>query len=145
MKKIENYVPEIVENKSTVYFKMLVEVKKCHLCKKFMMPKANSQFNGGVFPNYIHINQDAQMKMAGFVYSTRIEVDGECICEECKNAGKVDILCAMCEQRKPSDKQQESFGYPPEYLCKDCYETVPAKKWEDKVDELQQSHRYDFE
>ena len=138
---MENYTPKIVENTHVVYLEMVVEAKKCHLCKKIMLPKTDR----GVFPNYIHMNQDAQMGRAGFVYSTNTEVDGECICIECKDAGKVDILCALCNERKPSDKEQESFGYPPEYLCKDCYETKPAKVWEEKCDELRDSHRYDFE
>ena len=138
---MENYTPKIVENTHVVYLEMVIEAKKCHLCKKIMLPKTGR----GVFPNYIHMNQDAQMKRAGFVYSTNTEVDGECICIECKDAGKVYILCALCNERKPSDKEQESFGYPPEYLCKDCYETKPAKIWEEKCDELRDSHRYDFE
>jgi len=138
---MENYVPKIVENTHVVYLEMVVEATKCHLCKKIMLPKTNR----GVFPNYMHMNQEAQMKRAGFVYSTNTEVDGKPICIECKDAGKVDILCAMCKERKPCDKEKDSFGYPPEYLCVDCYETVPAKKWDDKVDDLNASHRYDFE
>jgi len=139
--KTEEYVPKIIKNDNWVYLEMVIEATKCHCCEKIMLPRAKR----GIFPNYMHINQDAQMKRAGFVYSTFTEVDGKPICIECKEAGKIDILCAMCNERKPSNKEQESFGYPPEYLCKDCYETVPAKQWNEKADELNNNHRYDFE
>ena len=138
---MENYVPKIVENTHVVYLEMVVEATKCHLCKKIMLPKTNR----GVFPNYIHMNQEAQMKAAGLVYSTNTLVDNEPICLECEQGGKADFLCAMCEERKISDKKQKQFGDPAEFLCKDCYETKPAKVWDEKVDELQEAHRYDFE
>jgi len=139
--RIEDYKPKIIKNDHAVYLEMLIEANKCHTCEKIMLPKIPR----GLFPNYRHVNQDAQMKVSGLVYSTYTEVDGRRICEECKNSGKISILCALCNERKPSDKEQESFGYPAEYLCKDCYETVTAKVWEDKCEDLSSSHRYDFE
>lgn len=138
---MENYTPKIIENTHVVYLEMVIEATKCYLCKKIMLPKKS----GRIFPKYMNMDQDAQMKRAGFVYSTNIEVDGKRICVECKNAGKADIQCVLCNEKKPSDKVQQSFGYPPEYLCKDCYETKPAKIWEEKCDKLLEDHLYDLD
>lgn len=75
---------------------------------------------------------------------TNTLVDDEPICIECEQAGKSDFLCALCKERKRSNKKQESFGDPSEFLCTDCYETKPAKIWDEKVDELVEAHRYDY-
>ena len=136
---MENYTPKIHENGR--YVEMLIEAKKCKCCEKIMVTKLGYH---SIFPKYMRINQEAQMKAAEFVYSTSTLVDDEPICLECEQAGKADFLCAMCDERKTTDKKQESFGDPAEFLCKDCYETKPAKVWDEKVDELQDAHRYDF-
>src|SRR3990167_5573450 len=137
---MENYTPKVHENGR--YVEMLIEAKKCSCCEKIMVDKIGYH---SIFPKYLRINQEAQMKAAGFVYSTSTLVDDEPICLECEQAGKADFLCAMCDERKTTDKKHESFGDPAEFLCKDCYETKPAKVWDEKVDELQDAHRYDFE
>lgn len=136
---MEKYTPKIHEDGR--YVEMLLEAKKCQCCKKLMIKKDS----GRLFPMYLRINQNEQMKAAGLVYETSTIVDDEPICIECEKSGKASFLCALCEERKPSDKKKESFGDPAEFLCKDCYETVPAKKWDEKVDELQEFHRWDFE
>jgi hypothetical protein len=120
---------------------MLLAAKKCKCCQKVMIEKETKN----LFPNFYAINQKAQMKAAGLVYMTATLVDDEPICIECEESGKASFLCELCDERKTTDKKQESFGDPAEFLCKDCYESVPAKKWHEKVDELQESHRWDFE
>jgi len=137
---MENYTPKVHENGR--YVEMLIEAKKCECCEKIMVAKLSYY---SIFPKYVRINQEAQMKAADFVYSTSTLVDDEPICLECEQAGKADFLCAMCDERKTTDKKEKSFGDPAEFLCKDCYETKPAKVWDEKVDELQDAHRYDFE
>jgi hypothetical protein len=137
---MENYTPKVQENGK--YIEMLIEAKKCKCCKKIMIDKLGCY---SIFPKYIKINQEAQMKAAGFVYSTTTLVDDEPICIECEQEGKADFLCELCEERKSSDKKQQSFGDPAEFLCKDCYETKPAKVWYEKCEELIEEHKYDFE
>ena len=136
---MENYTPKVHENGS--YVEMLIEARKCKCCEKIMVAKLGYH---SIFPKNMRINQEAQMKAAGLVYSTSTLVDDEPICLECEQAGKADFVCAMCNERKTTDKKQESFGEPAEFLCKDCYETKPAKVWYEKVDELKDAHRYDF-
>lgn len=136
---MEKYIPKIHEGGR--YVEMLLEAKKCKCCNKVMITKETNN----LFPMYYAINQEAQMKAAGLVYITSTLVDDEPICIECEQSGKASFLCALCEERKTTDKKQESFGDPAEFLCKDCYESVPAKKWDEKVDELRESHYWDFE
>ena len=108
-----------------------------------MIEKAsNNMFNHYL---YTDNSQESQMRRAGLVFKTDIQVDGYLICDECVKAGKADFLCALCNTRKSTDKIQESIGDPPEHLCKDCYNTVTAKVWEKKYTELLKSHTYDYE
>lgn len=138
---MNEYTPKIIEDANIVYIEMLIEGKRCHTCKKVMIHKCAR----GVFPNYLRINQAAQMESAGMVYNSYTEVDGKKICIECKESDKADFKCSLCEQRYPTSEIQEQFGDPPEYLCKSCYATVPAKTWEESCEKLLNEHRYDFE
>jgi len=71
--------------------------------------------------------------------------DNGLICTECKAAGVASFFCALCNKKQPSSKEQKTFGDPPEKLCRDCYESVPANIWEAKCVSLYNEHRYDFE
>lgn len=144
---MEKYTPKIhpMRGKGR-YIEFLLEGRECHLCNAIMLKKTKPEHSyDGLFPNYVRINQEAQMKAAGITFQSSVKVDDEPICKECAEAGKADFLCAMCEQRKPTSKINESYGDPAEYLCKDCYETVPAKVWDEKLDQLSEAHRYDFD
>jgi len=59
--------------------------------------------------------------------------------------GKASFVCTLCNERRTSDQVQERFGDPPEFLCKICYSSVSALKWDQKNKELNEAHRYDFE
>lgn len=136
---MEDYIPKVISNKPT-YIQMVVEGNVCGICDKTMLPRFGY---GVIFPKWLKIDQDAQMRSAGFVYTSNVLVDDHPICEECEAAGKADFLCALCNQRKSSDKKQEQFGDPAEFLCFDCYNTVPAAVWHKKCDELIKEHQYD--
>jgi hypothetical protein len=142
MDEIENYRPEIIDESGNVtYVKVLIQVQRCPLCNKYMVETSRY----GPFPDWFPMSLKEQMKRAGFVERSDIRVDASRICVPCAEAGKADFLCALCKQRKPSSKKKDSFGDPPEYLCTDCYETIPAAKWEQEVERLQDEHEYDFE
>jgi tRNA(Ile2) C34 agmatinyltransferase TiaS len=110
---MEEYTPKIIEKN---YVEMLIEGEKCKTCDRLMLPNIKR----GLFPNYLRINQDAQMKRAGMVYLSSTQVDGKTICKECESAGKADFLCALCNNRYPSSEVKESIGWPAEFLCKNC-------------------------
>lgn len=140
---MENYTPKI--HKDGRYVEMIIQAEKCPICKKVMIKKVKEYTLDNLFPVNWQMNQEAQAKRAGIVFKSTTKVDDENICEECEKAGKADFLCALCNERKSTDKIQKSIGDAPEFLCKDCYDTVPAKIWGDKLNELQEAHRYDYE
>jgi hypothetical protein len=138
--EIDEFIPKKIEG--TNYALMLVQTSICPICGKTMIKAEKER---GLFPSYIRHDQETQMKRAGFVFRGNTLVDDESICTECEKAGKANFLCQLCNERKPTNKQQESFGWPSVFLCSDCYETVSAKAWEEKCDKLREEHRYDFE
>jgi hypothetical protein len=86
------------------------------------------------------------MEARGIIFnSDATDINNHEMCEMCKSEGKAQFKCVLCNGIKPSSEQKESFGYPAEYLCTDCYNSVPAAAWDKKVDELEEEHRYDFE
>jgi len=139
MNELDNYTPEVIDG----YGKVLVELEKCPLCGKYMVDAKGAKY--GLFPKYININIDKQMERAGWVLRSCTKVDDKNICSECTEAGKADFLCTLCKQRKPTDKIKEEIGDPTEYICTDCYETMPAKEWDEKICKIREIHRYDFE
>lgn len=140
---MENYTPKIHEDGR--YVEMIIQAKKCPICGKVMIKKVKEYMLDKIFPAYWQMNQVSQAKRAGIVFKSTTKVDDENICEECEKSGKADFLCALCNERKSTDKIQESIGDAPEFLCKDCYDTVPAKIWDDKLEELEEAHKYDYE
>lgn len=129
----------------TIYVSVLIEAKQCHICKNVMVRKGTAYFNGGHFPNWRDMTLEKQVEAADLRIESRAIVDGHYICQTCCDEGKADFLCALCNIRRPSTEIKQSFGEPAEYLCGTCYNTVPAKIWEEKSDTLTQLHQYDFE
>ena len=137
---MENYTPKLHENGR--YVEILLETNECPCCKKRMLKELPYDSN---FPHYHKINQKSQMESIGLVSKSNVMVDNTYICVECRDAGKVNFLCELCGERKASNKEKISIGYPPVFLCSDCYETVSAKVWDNKIEELNNEHQYDFE
>jgi hypothetical protein len=137
------YTPQVIDGK---YVLFAAQGRECPICKKIMIKKLQRYyFENSFFPAWVEMNQDAQMKRAGLVYVGGAKVDDEYICEECEKAGKADFKCELCGERHPTSEIQERFGDPADFLCKSCYETTTAKVWEEKCDELQEEHKYDYE
>ena len=137
--KVEEYVPKIYGDR---YVEMLLEGTKCFSCGKMMLRKPHNDN----FPIYIHANQKSQMKRAGLVFISHSKIEEHPICIECEKEGKASFKCSLCNTEKPSNKLKESFGIiATDYLCIDCYESVSAKVWEEKNEEFQEVHKYDYE
>ena len=124
---------------------MMFDTDICPICNKHMIKQWPKNYDNPYFPNYIEMTQQAQAERAGVVFRSNVTVDEHYICVECAEAGKADFLCVLCNERKSTDKIQERYGDPPDFLCKDCYKTVSAEVWETKCDELREEHRYDFD
>jgi hypothetical protein len=139
----ENYTPQIiVKGGNRVYIQMLLEGEKCHICKKVMIKKSN--FYGGIFPKFCAINQEAQAKRSDLVYFSNTKVDDKYICNECESSGKATFICTLCDEHLPTSKIKLGIGTDDiDYLCTDCFSTVPAKIWHEKIEELEEDHRFD--
>ena len=125
---------------------MLLAVRKCPICHKYMMEKIKeSDYNNKIFPIFYDLTQTAQIKNAGVVYQSNFKIDNENICIECAESGKASFECALCGERKSSSLQKEAIGDPAEFLCIDCYNNKSAAIWENKVHKLYEKHRYDYE
>lgn len=135
---MENYTPKIHKHGQV---EMLIQGEECYLCKRVMIPKDDCD----LFPRYFKVSQEAQMKNAGIVFKSIVKVDDMSICQVCADEGKADFFCALCKDRKSTDKIEKSIGDPPEFLCKDCYNTTTAKIWDNALKELEMKHRYDYE
>lgn len=126
-------------------YRFTVESTKCVVCRNEMVHAPSTRnWRKTTFPSYIGNNFEAQAKKAGLELSSDIKVDREYICNKCENEGKADFLCSLCGQRHSVSKVKEQIGDPPEFLCLQCYTTVPAKEWDDKITSLNNEHRYDF-
>lgn len=134
--KEENYIPKMFNDR---YVEMLIECRECPSCKRKMIRKAPE----GVFPMYRATSQESQAVRANIGFISQSKIDDDHICTQCEKDGKASFTCHLCYEVRPTSDIQQSFGDGDEYLCKHCYETVPAKKWESVVKELYESHRYD--
>lgn len=141
---VDEYVPKIYDKGSFPKIQVLLKTMLCGICKTPMLPDMHK-----FFPIDRWNNQKEQMIRGGIKEQSSVhDCNGKPICIDCKESGKIEFTCRMCEQKKPSSKIQESFGYSEgdiDYLCTDCYETCPAKIWDEKVEELNSEHKYDYE
>lgn len=134
---MEKQEPKIYNGR---YVEMLIPFVKCASCGKMMFKKDKSN----VFCKNRHYKQESQLEIIDGVFESDVPNDKGPICECCKEAGLATFVCDICGQELPTDKIQESFGYPSEeFLCKYCYESVSAKVWEEKCNELQESYKWD--
>lgn len=138
----DHFMPQkITEN----LYRFTVESTKCVVCLNNMVHAPTNYHIRPTFPRYIGNNFEAQAKKAGLELGSDIKVDGRYICKKCENEGKADFLCSLCNERHSVSKVEEQIGDPPEFLCLQCYETVPAKEWADKITSLNDDHQYDFD
>jgi len=140
----DEYTPIISGSRT----KLEVLISTCGLCNKKMLNITPKQvgYLRGLFPYYYRDNLRSQLERANIVFRGDVkDKHDHYICEECDKAGKSTFICALCEEERSSELKQERFGDPPEFMCKVCYETAPAKVWDKRQSELYHSHRYDFE
>jgi hypothetical protein len=123
---------------------LTAECKYCPICKKKMLPRILSKYyNESPFPLGFY---ESQLKSVGIVLRSDMKLNDNYICIECSESGKAAFDCYLCKGRKSSEKKQESFGIDPtDYLCKDCYNSVPAAQWDKICGELHKDHQYDYE
>jgi hypothetical protein len=141
----KDFVPQLVQKQrdGMAYFSMLVEARKCPTCEKWMVQKVDKHrtYIHPVFPHWLAVDQDAQVKRAGLHYASDSQIDEEYICQVCADDGKGGFTCRICEQVRTSDQEQTSYGE--DKLCTVCYASTPAKEWDAKTKALYDAHKYD--
>lgn len=133
----EDENPEVVE---PYYVRVLLEPRRCLECTLPILPDV-----GTSDPNSGKLSLRAQWTRAGWPQSA-VFVASRCgyVCSGCADKRGITWQCALCEQDRTGDPQEEVGGDPPENLCTPCHETVPAKLWDDAKKRLAEKHRYDF-
>jgi len=141
LKENVKYTPKIIDGK---YVLFAASTQKCGICEKLMIRRINNSnyFEKDFFPGWVEMNQDAQMKRGGLVYVGNTKTHNGLMCQGCEKDGKGEFRCELCFEMKPTNKIEERFGDPTDFLCTDCYESAPAKIWDEKVDELESEHQY---
>ena len=145
------YTPEIVNVGHDNLALIGIQVDQCPICKKQMIKtdikqlvKLQSNWGGALKDAGNTI--EAQCKRADLMikscYNSKYN---EPICKECESSGKRTFICCHCKTERRSHLIQEIYGDPPDYLCKICYETIPAKTWNDLDKQLTAEHQYDWE
>ncbi len=129
------YIPQIVEERGgDVYATFVLHLRRCGACRKPMLA-------GKLTPDVIE-----QLQRAGFGREgSTLDEDDRHVCIECEQADRVMFVCVLCGEKRPSSQSQWHCGDPAEHLCRHCYETVSAQIWEQKVDQIEECHRYDFD
>jgi hypothetical protein len=117
-----------------------LRTKKCPSCGVDMMVKANY----GVFPIGCKHDQIAQMSERDVKFISKSKIGEDLICVQCESEGKAAFTCALCGKMKSSDKIKETIGDPADHLCEDCYSTVSALVWDQKIENLNRQHQWDF-
>jgi hypothetical protein len=122
-----------------------VLLHKCSTCGRWMLNKSAERANNVFATEYFELLKE-YLALADWRLSSDVTVgDGRVICEQCASENKGSFACALCGEVRESSQKERSVGDPPEFLCRVCYETKPAKLWDEKYKELLEAHRYDFE
>lgn len=103
-------------------------LEECALCGVLMMPKRSA--SAEIFKGTVTLED--QMKANGWVFEGS-DLPGtdhdDTVCERCTKAGKITFTCFICKQERTSDLLHEDQYGEPE--CTVCYETMPAKAWDE--------------
>lgn len=137
----ENFTPEVHFIPSGYgYATFVLSIRKCPLCNSPMMKKWR-------MPETIYYKLDlkSQMERAGIKFISSSRVNNEHICDECSGKGLSSFTCYICNKTQSSTEIHESYGDPSDYVCKSCYNSIPASKWDKVIDELEKAHQYDFD
>lgn len=132
-----------------VLVEMLLRLPVCVVCEKPMINrqalKRFGMYDGSVWPTTEGLTLSAQMKAAGIVEDDGDMRDDGYVCRACNAAGKGGYTCVICKNLRSEADTEYSTGSPAEHMCRVCYETVPAKKWTQIMNVLDERHRHDFD
>jgi len=140
------FKPQIIEDKREshgyAFVTFALQIRSCPICDRLMMyPKVR-----GLFPGVAFMQQKDQMKALDIVgVGEAIPGDtwGRHACEICTAEGKVFFECFICKEQRPANERHKDVYH--EAVCNTCYETIPAKQWDEIMDEIDADHKYDYD
>lgn len=134
---MEFKLPMVIECDGNRRIVVSMPLKTCDICKSDMV----STFYGNRSIPY-EISQ--QIKSIGVKFGSQIRNhENREVCSECVE--NITVKCYNCLEVRKVSEIQERFGDPADCLCKYCFETVTAKRWEELCDHLEDEHRYDYD
>lgn len=139
--------PGAPQSQPTPYGLVAVPLENCPICQALMAPPGGAY--ASPFERRHETSYEAQVSRARWEIVANVRtLGGKKICRACAKADKGLFRCDLCEKERPTSQVKERYGdpeYREEYLCTPCFETVTAKVWNEKCDELRESHRYDYD
>lgn len=133
------------------FLAIALPVQDCPVCKRPMLncrawTYANLVSAQSIRGFHAAETIEKQLERAGIQAPSGIEDKNyHQVCLGCRTSDGLQVECALCNEMRPSSQIKESFGDPAEHLCKTCYATVPAQRWEAAVEGLREQHKYDWE
>jgi hypothetical protein len=138
-KILETWTPTVVaEDGRAVYATFMVEGSRCACCKRVMIAGRGTAKQSA--PTYFRANLQAQVERAGWCFLSGSRNGEDPICVDCEHAGSGRFSCSLCGEQREGQPVEWWDG---DALCQHCYETVPAKIWEEKRLALEDKHQYD--
>jgi hypothetical protein len=138
----------ILELPNRVYATVLLELPRCPVCHYPMVHRRSRYPSPDQWPNYYRLDQTAQVKAASWRWRSDMrDGNGQFMCETCAGADKGTFTCFICKQERPTSQLHQTYGdaeVSTDHTCKLCYETLPAKQWDEAEEKLHEKHRYDF-
>lgn len=141
---MKEYTPRLVERcGNSLFATMLVQLQICPGCKNPMIVQKKGW--APPFPSRRDNDFEAQALRAGWGFRSSSKINNDYICQGCEAAGQASFTCALCSKEKASDALKTTIGYDPaDRLCIDCYRSVSAETWIEKIEELEENHKWDF-
>lgn len=142
---MSEFTPQIIqEDEHSAQISLRVRVRKCPICNKLMFPDKEGH-NNRAWNELLWYSADKhqQMKSLRMVSTGEyVPMLEEYICEECTQAGRATFICKLCNHERAINLVQHSWIG--DALCTVCYESMSAKIWNEKYQELESAHRWDY-
>lgn len=128
--------------------RVLIRLDTCSECDARMIDltredlKKGNTLLGRLIPKYGPHALEVQAVEKGWVFSSSVSTHKGPVCHRCAKLDIASFECIICEKVKKEDRRHESYG-DDRVVCLDCYETIPAKEWDKKIERLEEAWRYD--
>jgi hypothetical protein len=139
--EMSSLAPRVMDTSSGGHVLMMfAELETCPICGRFMVQKSldNALRTLQRCNPQSHDIQEIGVRAASY------DTNFVHICDRCEKEGRVMFRCYLCREEYPTSESEWSIGDPREHLCKKCYRTVSAEKWDKIVEELEEAHKYDY-